>query len=255
MGKDRDRTLAIRQKANEARQREKKAEARRRGLIQGGIVVGVLVVVAAIVIAVVVGNRAAKDVASPENAATISMGETSDVPFEIAGTAVRLGAADARVTISLFEDFSCPHCKSYEAAVGETLHELVAEGDAVVEYHPINVVSEYGIRAGSAAACVAVHEPSRWPTAHSSLFAVHDASTDAWNNEQFATFLNGQGIGGGELTECIESGRYGNWITQNTRDARDAGIASTPTLLINGERQEVLLSPEQLRAAVDEITS
>ncbi|QEE61050.1 hypothetical protein FVA74_05265 [Salinibacterium sp. dk2585] len=255
MGKKDDRTLAIRQKANEARMREKKAEARRRALIQGGIILGVLVVVAAIVIAVVLGNRAAREVAIPENTATISVGETSDIPFQIAGTAVRVGSEEAPVTISLYEDFSCPHCKDYEAAVGQTLQELIAEGDVAVEYHPINVVSEYGIRAGSAAACVAAHEPESWTTAHASLFAVHDASTDAWNNEQFATFLNGQGIGGDELTECVESGRYANWIKQNTLEARDAGIASTPTLLINGERQEALLSPEQLRAAVGEIVS
>lgn len=251
MGTNRDAKLAIRQKANEARVREKKAEARRRALLQGGIIVGVLVVVGAIVFAVVSINRVAQNVTRPEASATVQVGENSAVDFEVAGTAIRVGSADAPVTIALYEDFSCPHCRDYEAAVDVTLQELIAGDRVAVEYHPINIVTGYGTRAGNASTCVAVHAPDRWLPVHSALFAVHEQSTDGWTNEQFATFLDGQGIGGGEITECIESGRYAKWIGQNTRDARDAGVASTPTLFINGERQDALPGPDGLRTAVE----
>ncbi|MCW4384203.1 DsbA family protein [Salinibacterium sp. SYSU T00001] len=251
--KDDDRILAIRQKANEARQQQKRAEVRRKAFLQIGVIVAVLVVVGGIVFAVVAINRASQEVVTPEASATVTVGESTDVPLEVGEGAVRVGSADAPTTVAIYEDFSCPHCQDYEAIIGDTLVELVASGDAAVEYHPINIVTDYGVRAGSVATCVAVHEPESWLGVHSGLFTVHDSSTDAWSYEQFATFLDGQGIGGEELLECVESGRYANWIEQNTREALDSGVTGTPTVYINGEKAETLPTAEELQATVAEL--
>jgi protein-disulfide isomerase len=249
--RDSENVIAVRQKANEIRREKERAERRRRAVIQVGIIVGALLVVAAIVAVVIFASRGASTVNVPKASASITVDGT-EVPLEVRDHRVRIGPEDASVVVSLYEDFSCPHCQEYEAVVGDTLEELVTLGDVAVEFHPIRFVTNYGNRAGSAATCVAVGAPEKWLEVRSGLFSMHDTSTDGWSNDQYRELLANQGITDEDVLDCVGEGRYVTWIDQNTAAATEAGITGSPTLLINGEKSE-LLGGAQLRATVDEL--
>ncbi|WP_405374114.1 MULTISPECIES: DsbA family protein [unclassified Microbacterium] len=243
---------AAQAQARELHEREARRHRRRRALIQTSIVGAAGLAVAGIVVSVVLGAQAAGEVAQPKGTPGATVASLGDAPLTIGDASVRLGAADAPVTLSLYEDFSCPHCKEYESAVGPVLDELVAAGDVAVEYHPIQFVTNYGIRAGSAATCVAEGDPERWPDVHASLFAIHDSATDGWGNDQLRDHLAGLGVSDPGVLECVADGRYEKWIDANTDVARDAGVEGTPTLMINGEIVDTL-GPEELRSTVDRL--
>ena len=244
--------IAVRQKANEIRREKERAEFRRRTLIQVGVVVGALLLVAAIVVAVIFATRGSSAVNVPNASATITVDDKAGVPLAVGDHRVRIGADDAAVVLSIYEDYSCPHCKDYAEETDSTLTELIALGDVAVEFLPIRFVTDYGSRAGSAATCVAVGAPEQWLDVHTALYDNFDATTNGWSNDQFRDFLSSQGVTDKAVLECVADGEYVDWIQQSTAAATEAGITSSPTLLINGEKSE-LLSAAELRAAVDKL--
>ncbi|MDI2097902.1 DsbA family protein [Ruicaihuangia caeni] len=248
-----DDKIAARQRVNEQRRKQQEAARRRRIITQISVVVGAVLVVAAIVVAVVLMNRPAGGGATPEVDTTVSLGGNDQVPFAIEGTAVQVGEPDAPVEIDIFEDYSCPHCKDYDAAVGDVFSELSASGEVVVKHHPINIVTPYGKRAGSTAVCVATGQPELWNTVHHALFANHDQSTDGWKTGEFRSFAESLGVDDADTLSCIQDGRYMGWIDDNTADALNKrGVQGTPALFINGEATE-LLSGDALRERVAEL--
>jgi protein-disulfide isomerase len=231
-----DRRRAVR----EEQQRQAVAAKRRRSLIQAGIIAGVAVVVIAIVAsAVIIGHRSQAsrgDVPSVDS--TVAVDNVS-VPFAVAGSAVRVGPADAKARIDLWVDYSCPHCQEFEADNNTVLNQLIAAGNVSVSYHNIQIVTDYGTAAGSAAACVATADPAKWVAFNSSLYANHNAETDGWSAADFRTFAGQQGVNDAAMA-CITADRYSGWIAANTADAARQNVNSTPTMLINGQATEPL---------------
>jgi protein-disulfide isomerase len=246
-----ERLRAIREKANEQRRIEQKAAARRRIVVQSLIIAAVLAIVGGVGVAVYSASRGAAELTVPSAASTVAVGGT-ETPFSVDGERIRVGAADAPVTVGLVEDYSCPHCQEYEAEIGATVEELVADGSIAFEMTPVQIVTNYGIRAGSAATCVAVEDPASWLDVHAALFERHDATSDGWRNGDLRSFVEGLGVSDPEALQCIQDGVYENWIRENTTRASEQGITSTPTLLIDGEPVE-RLSADRLRARVEEL--
>ena len=192
---------------------------------------------------------------APSSTATTTVDGTS-VPFSVGGSGatangVRVGSGDAKVQMDLWVDYSCPHCQEFEAANNAALGSLVASGKLAVTYHNIQIVTDYGTEAGSASACVAVHDPGAWPAFNAALYANHSAQTDGWTAGDFATFATANGAGDA-TRQCITDGTYRGWITTNTTASVAAGVTGTPTMFINGQKTDVL-SGQDLTARVDSL--
>ncbi|MEO7348787.1 MAG: thioredoxin domain-containing protein [Terrimesophilobacter sp.] len=248
--KDSERILEIREKANAQRREQQRREKRNTLFVQLGIAVAVLAIVGAVVAFVVMQNNSRVLEPGASAQGTVSLSGTDNIPLVVGDNAVTLGEKAAPVTIDLYEDYSCPHCADYAAEVGPTLLSLVAAGDAVVNYHPIRIVTNYGVAGGSAATCVAAKNPQNWPDFHAALFANHSQQTDGWGASDFADFAKKQGITDKDTISCIKQGAYADWIFSNTLASKEAGVTGTPTLFINGTMQEQLLSSSGLMDAV-----
>lgn len=225
---------------------------RRRKLTQLGIVGGVAVLVIAIVTTAVLLGRGGTATAAPTVDATVSVNGQS-VPFAIDGSAIRIGPADAKATIDLWVDYSCSHCQDFEEANGDVINGLVAKGNVAVRYHQIQIVTDYGLQAGSASACVAVHDPSVWVTFNRALYSNHGTETDGWTAGDFGAFAAAQGAGTASQ-ECIGAERYVDWIGDNTAASTGAGVKGTPAMFLDGQPSEVLTG-QALVAKVDELAA
>ena len=242
-----------RQQARE-RARLEAAKLQRQRRITQGIVVGVVALVAiGIVLSAVLIGRADRGERVPTAATDITVG-TASVPFTIDGSAVQVGKDDAKVTMDLWVDYSCPHCQEFEADSNDVITERVASGILKVRYHNIQIVTAYGSEAGSAAACVATHAPEQWWAFNAALYANHSTETDSWQGTQLADFAAQQGITNEEALSCIRDRRYTSWITDNTSAAGEAGVTGTPTLFFNGQQSETV-SGAALGAKIDELAS
>lgn len=250
-----------RRQARAAQQAALARARRRRTLTQLAIVGGVAVVVIAIVAtAVVLGTRGRSPAAAaggPVATGTTTVGGAS-VPFAIGGAGatadgVRVGADSAKVTMDLWVDYSCPHCQEFEATNDAAIGSLVASGKLAVTYHNIQIVTDYGTEAGSASACLAVHDPNAWPGFNAALYANHTADTDGWTTSDLERFAASNG-GGDATQKCIAAGTYKGWITQNTAASAKAGVTGTPTMFIDGKKTDTL-SGQDLTDRVNALAS
>jgi protein-disulfide isomerase len=242
-----------RQQARE-RARLEAAKVQRSRRIRQGIVVGVVALVAiGIVATAVVIGTAGRSERVPTASTEVTVGGTS-VPFSIDGSAVQVGRDDAKVTLDLWVDNSCPHCQEFEADSNDVIAQRVADGTLKARYHNIQIVTAYGSQAGSAAACVANNAPEQWWAFNAALYANHSTETDSWQGSQLADFASQQGITDEEALGCIRDQRYTSWITDNTAAAGEAGVTGTPTLFFNGQQSETV-SGAALGAKIDELAS
>lgn len=235
-----------RRQARAAQQAALARAKRRRSLTQLAIVGGVAVVVIAIIAtAVVLGTRSQAPAAggTPSATGTTTVDQTS-VPLVIGGTGdtatgVRVGSTDAKVTMDLWVDYSCPHCQEFEATNNATVTSLVGSGKLAVVYHNIQIVTDYGTGAGSASACMAVHDPNAWPAYNAALYANHSAATDGWGASDFTRFAAANG--GGDATQrCTTDRTYESWITANTAASTKADVSGTPTMFLDGVKTDTL---------------
>ena len=242
-----------RRQARAAQQAAAARAQRRRTITQVAVIGGVAVVVIAIVAtAVVLGNRGRTPSATPSGSATVTVAG-QQVPLAITDTGVRLGPAGAKTTIDLWVDYSCPHCKEFEAENDQVLGDAVAGGKVAVTYHNIQVHADYGTVAGDAAICVAQHDPAAWPAFNAALYANATDATTGWEPRDFASFAAAHGAGDASQ-RCITDGTYSGWVTANTAAGAKQGIDGTPTMLIDGQQTDTL-SGQALTDRINQLTS
>ena len=240
-----------RRQARERARLEAAKQQRQRRIRQAIVVAVVGLVAIGIVVSAVLLGRADRADRVPTASTNVTVGGTS-VPFSIDGSAVQVGKQDAKVTLDLWVDYSCPHCQEFEAASNDVITQKVAAGTLKVRYHNIQVVTAYGTQAGSAGACVANSASDQWWAFNAALYANHSAETDDWKGPQLADFAQQQGISSSAALTCIRDQRYTTWITDNGSAATAAGVTGTPTLFFNGEKSDTI-SGAALGAKIDEL--
>ena len=226
------------------------AEHKRDVLVRIGITAA-LVVFALVVGFVVLQNR---DSNSDAAATPVSVTDTGAIRAVSPEVQLADGTESPRRVVTIFEDFQCPVCKSFEAGFGPILDELRTSGAAAIDYHPIAILdrmssSNYSTRAANASVCVADSSTETWLAFHESAYAQQPAEGGSGLSDDQLTQIATQSGAPESVGECISSGRYEGWVASSTQSVLDMNVNATPTVLLNGEPLD-LTTPEALSAAV-----
>ncbi|AEF42502.1 DsbA family protein [Hoyosella subflava] len=217
---------------------------KRRGFLIRAALTALVVVIGIVIVVVVINQRSGEDTPPV----------TDNVSTE---GGIAFGPDDAAVTLSVYEDFQCPACQQFETLSGETLRDLADSGEARVVYHPIAILdrvstTRYSTRAASVAMCVAEYAEDSWLDWQAAMYQQQPSEGGAGlTNEQMLELAANAGAESDELTECVNDVRYGDFVASTTRQSSEAGVAGTPTVLLNGEPVENIM-PDGLRTAVQE---
>ena len=192
--------------------------------------------------------------ASPTAAATTAGVVGSDQPKSAFGKEVngaripeqladgtRIGAADAKVTIEAYEDFGCPHCLEFNAAIEPLLmSEYIAPGKVafVYRYFPLRQLT--GV-AAIGAQCAA-EQGAFWPF-HRKLFVAQaeannqsgPALSDAFAPAGLQKFAADLGLDGAKFDTCLDSDEAVAAVTADLQKANELGLPGTPAFVINGK--------------------
>ena len=167
--------------------------------------------------------------------------------------------------VDLYEDFQCPVCGQFEAAVGSTVEELAQSGAIELRYHVLNFLDDktgaaYSTPAANGAFCAA--EDGRFQEFHDAAYAgqaqegvdLPEATLDGWAEQA--------GITGDALDSwkgCVADGTFTRYVTSVNTAAFGAeeNVSGTPTVKIDGEDQDLatVATPDGLTAAVEAATS
>ncbi|MFL6287794.1 MAG: DsbA family protein [Actinomycetes bacterium] len=232
-----------REQLAEKRASQQRADRRRRS---AGIAIAVVVVLVAIGIIGYAWWASNND--GPDNAALPALVDES-------GGGVVVG--DGPVDVTVWEDFQCPFCKSFEQTNGDMLRQRVDNGDITLTIHPLSFLdaklgNDSSSQAANAFGCVADAGEKQALDYHLTLYAnqpTENPGTPAWTTEQLIGWGNDVGVEGSTFEDCVNNLTYQGWVTQVQSTMGDEGITATPTVFVDG--QEFDVQKGDLQATID----
>jgi protein-disulfide isomerase len=230
--------------ANRIIQEQLAAERRRRRRIWITVIAVLVLVVAGAVGWSVFRSQTPETFASPA-------GVTDDGGTK-AGITV---AGDGPVTVEIYLDFLCPHCRDFEAATANTLDQLAAQNKIRLVWHPLGFLDSatspagYSTRAANAAGCAA--DAGKLEAYGSTLFANQPAEGSAGLTDDQLIELGGPvGLNAPSFAQCVRGGNYGDWVSNVDAMAARRGVNSTPAVFVDGTLLEQP-TVQALIAAID----
>jgi len=167
----------------------------------------------------------------------------------------RLGNPDAPVTIEEYSSFACPGCESFHRDSFDALLERVRDEQVLFTYVPLNTGSIPNAPGASRAALCAGRQGMFWEM-HDVLFDWQTRyGNTAFSQNRLLTGVENLGLNSSGFTDCFNSAE-----TSATLDAAaNAGVATTPTLRVNGVTVEAsqggaIPSAATILAAIDAAT-
>jgi protein-disulfide isomerase len=255
----RGRRAAAREKARVARQKQRRrARGTRYALFSAFALVVVAIVVGVIVVVVSSIHPAGPGPANMANDGITIGKDFRAVPAEAQSpsaepSSTATAGTGQTVRITIYLDYLCPICGSFEKTNNDYIKGLVQSGAATVEYHPIAILTnqslgtKYSQRAANAAACVADHSPNSYFAFNTAMFANQpEEGTAGLTNAQLLKLIKGidNVVNVPEISRCITKQTYASWVVSATQRAISGPISGsaikrvsgTPTILVNGEQ-------------------
>lgn len=163
-----------------------------------------------------------------------------------------LGSADAKVTLTEYASFTCPHCATFHEQVFKQLKaDYIDTGKVRFVYREV-FFDRYGLWAAMVARCGG-------PTRYFGISAMLFEGQREWagSNDQATVVQNLRRIGktagmdDAQLDACLNDGEMAQAMVANFQEKATAdGVESTPTLFINGTKHSNM-SYEELKALLD----
>jgi protein-disulfide isomerase len=192
------------------------------------IAVGVVVVGVLLVTSGVLDRSASRELVMPEVSRPTALVDDRSV-----------GAADAPITIELWEDFQCPACGVFSRATEPKLiEEYVATGKVRLVYRDMAFLGQESIDAavGARAAQQLLGGDGFWRF-HDLLFHNQDGENEgAFARVVLADMAVSMGIDRAAFLAALDDPELIAAVDAETRAGAQAGVSSTPTLDINGQR-------------------
>ena len=211
--------------------------------------IAVLAGAAIIALAVFVAGRPGAP-SAPGSLPPAIAGTFSDLPTD----GFALGRADAPVTIDLYEDFQCPACKRWGEAVFPTLaaNEL-ADGRARIVFHDFAFIGPESLTAARAGH--AAERQGRFWDMWAVIYAGQGAeNSGALSQSRLVDMARNLGLDVERFTADMSVASAGPAVDASIARARELGVNSTPTVVVNG-RLLVGAGYDEIAAAVADAAS
>jgi protein-disulfide isomerase len=169
------------------------------------------------------------------------------------------GAKSAKVVVVNFDDFECPYCsRMHQTLFPELLKEYGDRVEFVYKDYPLAEIHPWAIHAAVDANCLAAQNPDAyWDFAdyiHANKREVDGEATPGARLQALdkITMLQGQkhNEDAAKLQACVKA-QDETAVRASMRQGDDIGVNATPTLFINGQKIDGLVSIEELRATLD----
>ncbi|MEV0895669.1 thioredoxin domain-containing protein [Actinoplanes sp. NPDC049802] len=214
--------------------------------VGGAIIVALIAAITISVVTAMDGNKSGADGPLVAPAAATANG------------GIRIGEADAKVTLSVYFDYMCPYCGRFEQANHGDIQALVSDGTAALEMHPLAFLddqsrgAQYSTRAANAVVTVADKDAAHVLAFNTALFENQpEEGTEGLDDARIAEIAAGVGVPQNVIDQFADR-TYVPWIAKSNDNAfKNDGIKGTPTVKINGTVTTVdLYTAGPLRQAV-----
>lgn len=168
--------------------------------------------------------------------------ETKHAAKAVTRTVEGIQVGNAGPQVDIFEDFQCPHCRTFEAQIGETLINLANAGKAKVVFHPVAFIdgapgaTGESARASNAAFCSADY--GKFGQYHAMLFNKQPGeNTGFFSNDKLLELGKEVGLTDPKFAECVTKNSYSAAVRQVTEKTAPAyQVSGTPAMYIQGRK-------------------
>lgn len=159
-------------------------------------------------------------------------------PAHATGDGSGVAQGQGPVTVEIWLDLHCPHCREFEEQVGDTVDQLVADGAITLVYHPVAFpdrfsTTAYSTRAAAAVGCAA-DDGAQVAYVAALLAAQPPSGGPGLDAEQLVQVGESVGSTGQGFSQCVSDERYEGWVGHVTEAAARAGVTGTPTVRVAG---------------------
>ena len=242
------RSQEVREKAQQLREQQARADRRTRNIIIG-LVALILVVIIGAIAAVIIQSNHKK--AQDSQAATAAIGAFEDgAPIVVSHLGI--GKVDESLpTLTEYFDYSCHVCAAYDVAFGEQATQDALDGKFNIKYQPVNTVKAPYQYAATTASLIAAQkvDAQTWGKFHNALLAYFNEAYNSGNGsvvqdlsksaKQVKTIASQVGIPEDVVNSFPENG-VDEYLTKTTQawananyEGRSPNSLGTPEFVIN----------------------
>jgi len=212
------------------------------------LLIGLLVVVGGGALYYLVGRP--RDVSIPANVTVL---EADTAGFR----GYLLGSDSAKIEISEYADYQCPGCQQFELIQFPAIEKALIEPGLVrwrYRDFPLDQIHPHSRLAAHSAACAA-EQGKYWPQ-HRAIYETQgEWATASSAGPILRADAQRSGLDLTKYDECMKSARFAGRIEASLQEGVKLGVASTPTLLINGRLYPGALPSDSLIALVKNLTA
>ena len=184
--------------------------------------------------------RIGGQVSAPQTAVTPVKLDSSIPTGVTAEGAFFWGKPDAPVTIDLYEDLGCQHCRDFFKNTEPPLEEqYIKTGKVRLISHPIAIVNSNSAPGAQAVMCAADQE--KYWEMRAVLFTNQDQS---FSRAVLIELARSSGLDEKAFIACYDAQRHKAAVEERSQQALRLGVTGTPTLFIGADRYEGALSFE-----------
>jgi protein-disulfide isomerase len=144
------------------------------------------------------------------------------------------GNRESKVTIVEFSDFECPACAAAAPVMKEVMNKYNGKVQFIYRHFPLPQHT-YGLPAAHVGEAAA--EQGKFWEMHDLLFARQKTWAESSNpKELFVAYAKEIGLDVQKFQKTFDERVYDDLIQKDIQDGRSAGVNSTPTFFINGQR-------------------
>ena len=199
--------------------------------------IGALAVVVVLATGIAIG-RASVGVSGSAASASPSAGSSSSGASWLLGLpteGMRIGRADAKVVLTYWADYQCPFCARFAQSVLPQLASRIADGTLAIEHRDYAFLGEESIAAAVAVRC-AGRDGRYWPM-HDGVYAAQQGENQgAFVRQRLEQIAASVGIDATSFAACLDERPVLVDVLADTADGIRSGVASTPTIDVNGTR-------------------
>jgi protein-disulfide isomerase len=152
-----------------------------------------------------------------------------------------VGNPDAKIKITVYEDFQCPACKEYSSSIESQLLQssYITNGQVYYEFMQFPFIDSQSVskesrQAANASMCALAQ--GRFWDYHDILFANQTGeNVGAYTDKRLQAFAESLGLDMTEFNKCFKADQYSAEIEQDYQEGISLGVNSTPTVLLNGK--------------------
>ena len=160
-----------------------------------------------------------------------------------ADVAPSIGSKEAPVNIVEFSDFQCRYCRESQGPIKEILKNYGSDVRVIFKHLPLDIHAE---AFASAQAAFCAGEQGFFWQYHNALFA-----SETLSPEELSRLASNLGLNLAKFKTCVLSEASRIAVRKDVQEARQLGINSTPTFIINGKLVRGAIGFEEFKTIIE----